>query len=162
MASPSTGSLIQSFGLTHRIIGMQTRGLTHADSLMQLPFRGNCLNWVVGHIVVGRNRALALVSERPIWEPADLACYETGSEPITRADQALALERLLHDLDRSQQRLVAALEALGPESLAQMVAFQGDEVPLGQALAGLHWHETYHTGQLELLRQLAGTDDRVI
>ena len=31
-----------------------------------------------------------------------------------------------------------------------------------QALASQHWHETYHTGQLELLRQLAGTDDAIV
>jgi hypothetical protein len=27
--------------------------------------------------------------------------------------------------------------------------------PVAQHLAELHWHETYHTGQLELLRDLA-------
>jgi hypothetical protein len=29
------------------IIKAQTEGLSHADSLLQLPFRGNCLNWVL-------------------------------------------------------------------------------------------------------------------
>ena len=31
-----------------------------------------------------------------------------------------------------------------------------------QRLQSLLWHETYHVGQLELLRQLAGTDDKVL
>jgi hypothetical protein len=29
-------------------------------------------------------------------------------------------------------------------------------------LAGLYWHEAYHTGQTEYLRQLAGKDDCVV
>jgi hypothetical protein len=33
---------------------------------------------------------------------------------------------------------------------------------LGGVLAFLNWHEAYHVGQLELLRQLAGKNDQVI
>jgi hypothetical protein len=33
---------------------------------------------------------------------------------------------------------------------------------VGQRVLGLYFHETYHVGQLELLRQLAGTGDKVI
>ncbi|NIQ10155.1 MAG: hypothetical protein GWN61_15565, partial [candidate division Zixibacteria bacterium] len=29
------------------------------------------------------------------------------------------------------------------------------EKPVGQHLSGLAWHETFHTGQLDLLRSLA-------
>ena len=29
------------------------------------------------------------------------------------------------------------------------------------ALLGLSWHETYHVGQFEYLRQAAGTDDKI-
>ncbi len=32
---------------------------------------------------------------------------------------------------------------------------------LKQQLDGLAWHETYHVGQAELLRHLAGKDDQV-
>jgi hypothetical protein len=46
--------------------------------------------------------------------------------------------------------------------LAAPVGFRDREQPRGAALAGLLWHETYHLGQLELLRQLAGTDDALI
>ena len=148
---------------------MQTEGLTHADSLLQLPFRANCLNWVLGHIIVGRNRVLKLLGEAPVWEESEAARYDTGSEPITSDEQALPFEKLLRDLDESQQQITDALGRLPPESLAEVVdAGQGEprlgrgEAPLGNTLAGLHWHETYHTGQLELLRQLAGKNDALI
>lgn len=50
--------LIESLERNLYIIKVQTQGLTHADSLLQLPFRGNCLNWVVGHIAANRNTML--------------------------------------------------------------------------------------------------------
>jgi hypothetical protein len=159
---PDAESLIQSFGVTHHIIRLQTDGLSHADSLLQPPFRGNCLNWVLGHILVGRNQVLNLLGEPPIWGEGERQLYESGSAPIMSEEQALPLDRLLADLDQSQQQIVTALEQISPENLGAVVEFRGSARPLGQALAGLHWHETYHTGQLELLRQLAGTNDAII
>jgi hypothetical protein len=162
MAYPDAPALIRSFGVTYRIIKMQADGLSNHDSLLQLPVRGNCFNWVVGHIIVGRNQALELLGAEPVWTEDQLSLYRTGSEPITADGQGLTLERLLEDLAQSQQRIAAALERSLPEELAAEAGFRGSAQPVGQALAGLHWHETYHTGQLELLRQLAGTDDALI
>jgi hypothetical protein len=162
MTYPTSESLIQSFGATHRIIRLQTNGLTHADSLLQLPFRGNCLNWVLGHIVVGRDRVLRALGAPPVFSASETARYETGSEPISRDEQALSLDKLLTDLDTSQQRTEEALKQTSPETLAKVVDAGRGERPLGEYLAGLHWHETYHTGQLEILRQLAGKNDAVI
>jgi hypothetical protein len=91
-----------------------------------------------------------------------MARYARGSAAITRGDQALRLEGLLEDLDRSQERITAALNRTTPKALATDVLYRGGHRLLGEALASQHWHETYHTGQLELLRQLAGTDDVII
>lgn len=162
MTHPDAASLIESFGLTYRLVRMQTDGLAHEDSLLQPPFRGNCLNWVLGHILEGRNTALKLLGESPIWAEKETSRYKRGSEAITHDEQALPLDRLLEDLDRSQERIAAALEHATAEELASVVPFRGSERPLAQAVASQHWHETYHTGQLELLRQLAGTDDAIV
>jgi uncharacterized damage-inducible protein DinB len=162
MTHPDAETLVASFGLTRQLIRMQTDGLTHEDSLIQPPFRGNCLNWVLGHILQGRNTALTLLGEPPIWDRQKVARYERGSEAITRSEQALPLEELLVDLDRSQEQIAAVLKRTTSEALATDVPYRGGRRPLGQALASQHWHETYHTGQLELLRQLAGTDDAIV
>ena len=162
MTHPDAETLIQSFGLTHQLIRMQTDGLCHEDSLLQPPFRGNCLNWVLGHILEGRNTALTLLGESPIWDKEKVSRYERGSDAITESERALPLEGLLEDLDRSQRQIAAVLRHTTPEELGTVVPYRGSQRPLGQALASQHWHETYHTGQLELLRQLAGTDDAVV
>ncbi len=147
------------FSRTCRVIHMQTEGLTHADSVLQPPFRGNCLNWVLGHIIVSRIEILDRVSSSPPgWDKEDLARYERQSEPITQAEQALPLERLLAALDRSQELLLASFEAATPATWETLV----DDETLADWVAFLHWHETYHVGQLELLRQLAGTNDKII
>ena len=74
----------------------------------------------------------------------------------------MPLEKLLNDLDRTHERITANLDLISPEDLGVYVQFRGSERTLRQALDGLHWHETYHTGQLELLRQLAGKDDALL
>ena len=150
--------LAQQFAITHRVIHMQTAGLTHDDSLLQPPFRGNCLNWVLGHIVATRDRALTLLNEQPVWGEAEATLYKRGSSPITSGDQALAFERILSDLDCSQERLMSGLRRA---SAQDMSVTMGEET-VGELLAGLHFHESYHTGQTELLRQLAGKNDAII
>ena len=43
------------YALSLRNLHMQTNGLAHQDSLMQLPFRGNCMNWTLGHVLLCRD-----------------------------------------------------------------------------------------------------------
>jgi hypothetical protein len=162
MPSPDASSVIQKFSLTHRVIQLQTDGLTHADSLLQPPFRGNCLNWVLGHIIEGRNNALRALGAPPVWSESEASRYKPRSEPIVRDERAIPFERLMSDLAESQRRIEAALTEMLPEGLAAAVDTGDESTPLGEHLAWLHWHETYHVGQLELLRQLAGKNDAVI
>ena len=84
-----------------------------------------------------------------------LARYKSGSSPITTASQSLSLEKLLDDFEESQKRILAALERITADELAAVVDTRFGARPVSQHIAGLHWHETYHTGQLELLRALA-------
>jgi hypothetical protein len=153
--------LIDDFAATVFVIKAQTRGLSHADSLRLPPFRGNCLNWVVGHIIKGRNEALQRLGAETVWEQATIDLYATGSDlEIARAN-ALPLEQLLEDLDETQACLEAALQNASAEQLEARLQIGNQTVTVLNRLSGLHWHETYHAGQLELLRQLSGVDDQI-
>ncbi|MCP4538817.1 MAG: DinB family protein [Chloroflexi bacterium] len=154
--------LIDLFNVNAWVLKKQTDGLTHEDSLLQLPFRGNCLNWVLGHIVAGRNSILGLLGDSPIWGEEEQAPYRRGSEPITCDKNVHSLEELLNDFHRSQTLLVAALEHIPQEKLEKIIETFRGEKSLGDHVAFLQWHEAYHIGQLELLRQLAGKDDAVV
>ena len=153
-----SGTLAEYYGLTYRVIHRQLVGLTHEDSLLQPPFRGNCLNWVFGHIVSGRETVLTLLGEDLPWTEELSPRYNRNTEPISSAEQALPLEQLLGDLEESQTRILAGLQRISPEKLEMVI----DDETVNEKITFSHWHETYHVGQLELLRQLAGKDDKVI
>jgi len=53
--------LIQSFNYDHFVIEQNLLGVGQAESMMAPPGGGNCVNWVLGHIVASRNRVHALV-----------------------------------------------------------------------------------------------------
>lgn len=160
-----TESLLISLNRNFGVIQKQTEGLTHEQSLLQPPMRGNCMNWVVGHIVQSRDRMLRAVGETPCWPPEHVQRYERDSPPILDGSDALPFEQMLADLAEQHQRLSAWLKAATPEAMeviAPSVIVGISEWTRAQWLHFLIWHETYHLGNLELLRQLAGTDDKVI
>jgi len=153
--------LVRELKLNYNVIQAQVNGLSHEDSLLQPPFRGNCLNWVIGHLVDNRARMLSLAGIEPLWDNSEYADrYGRESEPITNGSQALRLEAMLENFSKSQEHLISRIKRMDADDL--VVIPEGDEQDVGAQLAFLSWHETYHTGQTEYLRQLAGMDDKVI
>ena len=141
----------------------QTGGLTHADALLQPPFRGNCMNWVLGHVLENRNLTLQKLGQSPILSEAQGKRYGYGSEPVCDdGEDVLGLEAMLELLVQSQETIEGALGSVTSDVLAQDTSSFLGTTTLGQFLFFLYFHETYHVGQLELLRQLAGTDDAVL
>ena len=155
--------LAEAFGRNLGVLQAQAEGLTHADSLLQLPFRGNCLNWVLGHLLDNRDIVLEALGEQRIMSDASAAYYRRGSEPITdAAADALPLPDLLDQLAQSQERLARALGCTTDADMAREVVRGTTTTTLGKRVFFLYFHETYHVVQTELLRQLAGKNDQVI
>jgi len=141
---------------------MQTEGLNHADSLRQLPFPGNCLNWVIGHLIVSRDGAVEILGGERLWTEETTTRYARESGPITSDDDpaVLRFEKLMEDYETVHTRLKALLAAKTVEDMAAPAPF-GDRT-LGEFLAFLTFHDSYHTGQTEYLRALAGRHEKVI
>lgn len=156
--------LADAFNRNVQIIKMQTRELTHEQSLIQPPFRSNCMNWVVGHITSSRNSVLRLLGEEPAL-PAEIADrYSRDTQPIVGIEDAVApLADLLAALESGQSRLAAALAAASDEALAREINLYGGSTrPVRDWLFFLYFHDTFHTGETSVLRQAAGKDDKVI
>jgi uncharacterized damage-inducible protein DinB len=152
----------EAFARNLWIAQKQAEGLTNEDSLRQPPFRGNCLNWVLGHMLTNRDTILEWLGEMPAGGER-ASRYRRESEPVTGpADDLLPLEELVPLLAASQQKLAAALGRLSEADLEREVVLGGKASPLRNRLFFLYFHDTYHTGQTELLRQLAGVNDKVI
>ncbi len=154
--------LVDMLALNMTLLGRQTAGLAHEDSLLQPQPRGNCLNWVVGHIARHREYMLQDLDLSPEVGEGVLGRYERGSAPVTEdGPDVVPLPNLLEILQRQQDRLAAALTEASPEVLDRPSPLS-DKRSVASDLHFLAWHETYHLGATELLRQLAGTDDQVI
>lgn len=155
--------LCDFFALNLSLINRQCGGLNHDDSLLQPPFRGNCLNWVLGHILVSRDQVLRLLGEEPTLSEEAAARYKTDSKPITEDNKdVLKLADLLKRLQTAQDRITHGLQRATPEDLSKELSSDKSSVMVGFQIFGLYFHETYHTGQTELLRQLAGTNDKIV
>ena len=164
MTTPTAKMLIDLYRNNHNILHAQLKDITQAESLLQLPFRGNCLNWVTGHILAAREQCLGLLGLPGVMSAEEKKRYGHGSEPLVEANAATAMDLadLLSRLDETLPRLVEGLEGLSAEDLEREVAIWRGPLPLREAIGFVQWHEFYHTGQLELLRQLAGKDDHII
>ena len=146
-----------------RVLTVNTEDLSHQDSLAAASQGGNCLNWVLGHVVATRNSFLKLLGREPIWAEERAAPYRRGSDPLT-AESALQVADILADYATSQQTILAALEGLSDEDLgakSPQTFFKGDAETLGSALAALIFHESYHIGQSGILRRVAGKEGAI-
>ena len=143
------------------VIERQTENLTHADSMLQLPFRGNCLNWVLGHLLDSRDYMLKIAGADTLWDEERGKIYGYNSPAMQADDDAVPMETILADLRTSQESLAAAMAALSEEQLDAPLE-EGSDDNLRERLAFMTWHDGYHAGQTEYLRQLTGVNDKVI
>ena len=161
MLSPQ--HMAEAYARNASIIKLQAAGLGHADSVLQPPYRGNCLNWVLGHILESRNTVLGLLGGEAALDPTVASRYARDSEPIVADGPGIApLEELLRALDQSQEQISGKLAALSAEDYERETPFISRAMPLSEIIFFMYFHECYHTGQTEPLRQLAGKNDKVI
>jgi len=147
--------LAELYEYTNFVINANTDGIGNEESLAQPHTGGNCMNWVLGHLVCHRNKILGHAGGQPVMDGDPMTRYDRGSDPIVDDTDAVAFERLRTEYLESHERLKARFEVMSPDWLAKD-AHGGKTV--GQMLAGLMFHEAYHAGQLGVLRRLLGKD----
>jgi hypothetical protein len=154
---PVAQLLVTQLEFNHRTLHINVDGFVHEDSLRQLDPGGNCLNWIVGHLVSTRNRTLELVGQTMIWDDETAALYRRQSEGITAdAPGVLQFSRILADFDTSQGQILEGLLRMGADQLEEEATGSSIEKAPAKQLAGLIWHEGYHVGQTGLIRRLLG------
>lgn len=140
---------------------MNLEGLTHEESLVQPQPAGNCLNWIVGHILANRAGILGLLGKDAVWNEEEAEPYERGSEPLKEPRKAASLEDLVAMLETSQKSILAGLSEISDEALRAPAPSgkEGETVETG--LAGLVFHEAYHVGETGILRRLLGHEGAI-
>lgn len=155
--------LAEVFSRNQWVINEQTKSLSHTDSLLQPTMRGNCLNYVLGHMLANREKIMDILSLNPLMTTEQTARYGYDSAPVLEdGPDVIPLDEMVALLAKSGELLAAAIKALTPEDLTQEVKLGESTATIGQRIEFFGWHDTYHVGQTEYLRQLAGTNDKVI
>ena len=162
MVTESIGE-VQSFRyqaqLVHQIVRRNVEGVTHEESLIQPEPGGNCLNWIMGHLVWAYAGALPLVRQDPMVDQSRLAQYARGGPPLTDPSHAVNFNELLSAWDEATRRMDAGLAGFPTEILNQPAPRSPTGNPnetIGSLLATIMFHQAYHVGQTAVLRRLIG------
>ena len=158
--------LASMYEFSYLAINRNLSDLTQEDSVFIPEPSGNCINWVLGHIVSARGMMLLLTGGgTPLFSADEAAAFQRGSASMKAGDQGMDLARLKSALEESQKKLIAALQGASDDALAADVPEQFKRPPLmgtvGDALARLCYHEGYHNGQIGILRRLAGKEGAI-
>lgn len=151
-------------GLVRYVVAANADGLTHEESLVQPRPAGNCPNWVMGHLLQVYNEALGLLGQEPVMEAAALERYARGAPPIRDAAEAREFGELLGAWEEAVARIDAGLAELDPEMLDQPAPASPENNPeetIRTLLSTILFHQTYHAGQLGLLRRLVGREGAI-
>jgi len=151
MTDPS--SLVPTLARNLELLERQADGVSHEASLRPIVPGGSTFNWLLGHLVLSRDRMLEALARARVLDEATAALYERGGA-APGADEAERFETLVAALSTQQARLETALET-ADEALLESPLFEGRSDVRGW-VAFLAWHETYHVGQAALYRRLAG------
>ena len=140
-------------------VRVNTDGITHTESLVQPQPAGNCMNWVLGHLLAVYSSVLPMFGATPAIEGARIARYNRGSAPVVDGHDALPFDELLTAWNTTCDRVDAGLAQLPDAQLLQ----HAPNSPTGNPNETVHsllftimFHQTYHAGQLGVLRRMAG------
>lgn len=164
VASPTVAAeleiLREQSRVIHLVLRLNTDGLTQEESLIQPQPGGNCLNWVVGHLLHAYDAALLpLLGEAPVLGKEALKRYERHSPPLREPGEALPLVELLAAWDEASKRVDAGMAHIPPERLDQPAPFSPRNNPdetVRSLLTISIFHQAYHVGQTALHRRMAG------
>ncbi len=131
-------------------------GLTHADAVVQPPVAGNCILWIVGHIICYRNYILEITWQPAVLSGAEAQRFAKGSAPVLADEPNLTrLEVLSNAYDTAQNLIIEGIRRLTPEQSIEVVHQNDFVLPRVDLIMSYMRHESYHLGQLELLREIA-------
>lgn len=158
--TPEVDMLRQQARTIHQVVLNNVAGITHEDSLTQPLPAGNCLNWVVGHLVHIDQRILRRLDQPAVISPDSVDRYKRGSFALTDPSEAIPLPTLVDAWTASAPGIDAGLAALTPAALASHVgptpANNNPTDTVCALLTFLMFHQAYHAGQTGILRRLAG------
>jgi hypothetical protein len=144
-----------------RTVVINLDGITHEESLIQPHPGGNCINWVLGHLLSIYNQVLPLLGETPATDPDTIERYKRGSQAMTNPTEARRFEELRSEWDETVKRVDAGLAGLTTEQLDQLAPPGPPLVPgdrVRDLLSVVLFHQGHHAAQTGVLGWRGGKD----
>jgi len=152
MADPKTQKIIDDYKSHTVTTNRFVDGISHEESVMGLPFEHNCMNWIFGHIVTNRSHVLETVGAMHGWQEEVRELYHTETPPVTPESPSINFNTLVTYLNESVALLENSLENVNQEWLEEKHSNYRGEKTRYEHITGFHWHESFHLGQLEILK----------
>ena len=160
----SVDSLIFGFMISQKMIEFTSAGIDEQQALTLPENGGNCINWILGHVLRARGRMIqSLGGEIPEIITKTELYNRGGAREIQDSPGLLSLDVLRGALKESNTIMIEHLKATTDEQLKQVLPADKFPVPvevptLGNLLNLLLFHESYHTGQIGFSRRLLGLE----
>lgn len=146
------------------VVRLNVDGLTQEESLIQPSPGGNCLNWIVGHLLCIYDQMLPLLGQQPVMAEETLKRYDRGAPPIRDSAEALELRDLMAAFEKATERVDAGLAGLTPEALDRKAPVSPSDNPnetVRSLLSTVFFHQAYHAGQTGIVRRIAGKEGAI-
>ena len=123
---------------------------------MTSPTEGNCINFMLGHLLATRGTALKITGADPVWLAALTAPYARGQNSFPNG--AVPMTDLNGLVKTSFEEMIAALAAFEPR-LSEPCTDKMPHLDSGtwaDRIGSFACHEAYHIGQIGLTRRALG------
>ena len=120
--------------------------ISNEDSLTTADDRVNLINWVAGHIVNTRDDLLEDVGSGRILQP-EYKEYYAGNKQLPSTDVAIDIDTIKKDFEKLTEEINKVLDEKKKKKDKKVAFFM--------------FHESYHAGQLGVLRKLLGKEGKM-
>lgn len=157
----SAESLASGYKLAQFSIDVNVEDLSPEEARLAPEKGGNCILWVLGHILYCRDAILNELGGDAFLGESEAKPFMRGTPPIGPEDAVIGLDRIKEGLARTAAALVEKLGGLDDAALARTLPADAFPVKvetptLGVWLTVFLFHESYHAGQIGTLRRAIG------
>jgi uncharacterized damage-inducible protein DinB len=148
-------ALAPRFRFNEGLLKMATDGFTDETWSLGPDGGGNTAHWILGHVTHARNGLLRMAGAEVAPEPWEEA-FGRGATPT--GDGYLPVEELVAKFRAAGEALSSHLAGMSEEDAAAPAPreFPDGSKTIGDAAHFMYFHETYHLGQIGLIRRMGG------
>jgi len=147
----SLDHLHHQFHLTSKALEYNLEGISNEEALEQPDIGGNCINWLVGHIIASRDTYYMQIGRDALMPESKRERYDRGSQPVSAGGDIYQLSDLFQYFEQSNKTFRDLFDSINE----QRIILSSDQV---KELAGILFHEAYHVGQVAIVRRALGKE----